>query len=54
MRALLLAAVLLGGCTAHLGRLGLRLGLEGEVTDHSHARMPRSVVGLRLSVIRHP
>ena len=48
MRALLCAAVLMGGCSSHAH---LHLSFVGTVSDHSHARMPRSYVGLRLSLI---
>ena len=55
MRALLCAVVLLGGCTVHLGHsTALNLGLDGRVSHHANAVRPRSYVGLRLSLIRHP
>ena len=51
MRALLLA-VALGGCTVPLTRdMGLSLDFEGRVSHRSNAPMPRSSVGLRLSLI---
>ena len=55
MRALLSAAVFLGGCTVPIThRLAAHVGFTGEVSDHSHARTARSFVGLRLSVVPHP
>ena len=54
MRALLCAAVLLGGCAPDAARIRLRVGFEGSVTDHTNARQPRGFVGLRLFVITEP
>ena len=55
MRAIAYAAVLLGGCTVRLGpATALNLGVDGRVTHHANAVRPRSYVGLRLSLIRHP
>ena len=54
MRALLLAAAL-GGCTVPLTRgVGLYRGFDGRVSHHANAARPRSYVGLRLSLTRHP
>lgn len=55
MRALLCAAVPLGGCTVRLGHAtALNLGFDGSVSHHANAARPRAYVGLRLSLIRHP
>ena len=54
MRALLLAAAL-GGCTVPLTRsVGLNVSFEGRVSHRANAPRPRSYVGLRASLIRHP
>ena len=55
MRALLCAAVLLGGCTIRLGRAtALNLGLDAAVAHRANAVRPRAYVGVRLSLIRGP
>ena len=55
MRALLSAAVFLGGCTVPLTRdVRLNLSFEGRVSHRSNLPAPHTYTGLRLSVTRQP